>query len=138
LWDTGSFLNVSSQVEAVVDEFGPADLSATNWPPDSSNMIRRVFGAAPGSASPVLVAASPLLHVAPGDPPFLIVQGTDDQVVPPGQSQRFASRLRSAGVGVQLVLVNRGRHGLETPGEEPSQPAIDLLITAYLQRAFHR
>ena len=138
LWDTGSFPNVSSGVEAVVDEFGPSDLSATGWPPDSSAMIRRVFGAAPGATNPALVAASPLLHVAAGDPPFLIVQGTDDQVVPPSQSERFASQLRAAGVPVQLVLVDHGRHGLETPGEEPSQPAIDALITAYLQHVFHR
>jgi acetyl esterase/lipase len=138
LWEAGSFLNVSSEVEAVVDEFGPADLSARDWPPISSAMIRRVFGAAPGTASPVLAAASPLLHVAAGDPPFLIVQGTDDQVVPPSQSERFASQLRSAGVNVRLVLVDGGRHGLETPGEEPSHPTIDSLITAYLQRAFHR
>ena len=98
-------------------------------------MIRRAFGAAPGTPSTVLTEASPQTHIAAGDPPFLIVQGTDDQVVPAKQSERFAAALRAAGVPVDLVLVAGGRHGFETPGENPSPPAIASLITAYLERA---
>jgi acetyl esterase/lipase len=137
LWDTGPYADVSSAVDAVVDEFGPADLGATGWPVDSVAMIRRVFGAAPGTPSPVLTQASPIDHVSAGDPPFLIVQGTADQVVPMSQSERFATQLRSADVPVEIVLVNGGRHGLETPGESPSPPAIASLITAYLVRTLH-
>jgi dipeptidyl aminopeptidase/acylaminoacyl peptidase len=76
-------------------------------------------------------------HVAAGDPPFLIVQGTDDQVVPMRQSELFATQLRADHVPVQVVLVAGGRHGLETPGENPSPPAIASLITAYLVRTLH-
>jgi len=137
LWDTGPYPDESSAVDAVVDEFGPADLGATGWPLHSVAMIRRVFGAAPGTSSPVLTQASPVAHVAAGDPPFLIVQGTDDQVVPMSQSERFAAQLRADHVPVQLELVAGGRHGLETPGENPSPPAIASLITAYLVRTLH-
>jgi acetyl esterase/lipase len=137
LWDAGPYPGVSSAVDAVVDEFGPADLTATDWPANSVAMIRRAFGAAPGSSSPVLSQASPLTHVAAGDPPFLIVQGTDDQVVPVSQSEHFAAQLRVDDVPVQLVLVDGGRHGLETPGENPSPPAIASLITSYLVQTLH-
>jgi acetyl esterase/lipase len=137
LWDEGPFPEESSAVNAVVDEFGPADLGATGWPVDSVAMIHRVFGAAPGTASLVLTQASPLVSVAPGDPPFLIVQGTDDQVVPVSQSERFAAQLRRDHVPVQIVLVAGGRHGLETPGENPAPPAIASLITAYLVQTLH-
>jgi acetyl esterase/lipase len=137
LWDEGPYANESSAVDAVVDEFGPADLSATGWPVDSVAMIRRAFGAAPGTTSPILAQASPNTHVAAGDPPFLIVQGTDDQVVPVSQSEHFAAQLRAEQVPVDLVLVDGGRHGLETPGEDPSPPAIASLITAYLVQTFH-
>jgi len=137
-WATGPLPDESSAVDAVVDEYGPADFALTDWPSDAVGMIRRVFGAAPGSASPVLAAASPSTHVSGGDPPFLIVQGTDDQVVPAAQSEHFAAQLRSAGVRTQLLLVDHGRHGLETPGENPSPPTIASLITAYLERVFHR
>jgi len=137
LWDEGPYGNESSAVDAVVDEFGPADLSATGWPVDSVAMIRRAFGAAPGTSSPVLAQASPMTHVAAGDPPFLIVQGTADQVVPMSQSERFALQLGVDHVPVQVVLVDGGRHGLETPGENPSPPAIASLITAYLVQTLH-
>jgi dipeptidyl aminopeptidase/acylaminoacyl peptidase len=100
-------------------------------------MIRRAFGAAPGTSSPVLAQASPMTHVAAGDPPFLIVQGTADQVVPTSQSERFALQLGVDHVPVQVVLVDGGRHGLETPGENPSPPAIASLITAYLVQTLH-
>jgi len=137
LWHEGPYADESSAVDAVVDEFGPADLSATGWPVDSVDMIRRAFGVPPGTSSPVLAQASPITHVAAGDPPFLIVQGTDDQVVPMSQSERFAAQLRVNDVPVQVVLVAGGRHGLETPGEDPSPPAIASLITAYLVQTLH-
>jgi acetyl esterase/lipase len=137
LWNAGPYPDESSAVDAVVDEFGPADLAAANWPGDSVAMIHRVFGAAPGTPNPVLAQASPVTHVSAGDPPFLIVQGTDDQVVPMSQSERLAAQLRVDHVPVQLVLVDGGRHGLETPGENPSPPAIASLITAYLVQTLH-
>jgi acetyl esterase/lipase len=137
LWDTGPYPDESSAVEAVVDEFGPADLDAGGWPAGSIAMIHRVFGAAPGTTSPVLAQASPVAHVSAGDPPFLIVQGTDDQVVPMTQSEQLAAQLRTDHVPVDLVLVDGGRHGLETPGENPAPPAIAALITAYLVQTLH-
>jgi len=137
LWDSGPYPDVSSRVEAVVDEFGPADLDTSGWPPDSVAMIRRVFGAAPGAGTAVLAQASPAQHVAAGDPPFLIVQGTDDQVVPESQSEQFATQLRAAGVPVQYVTVNGGRHGLETPGENPSPSVISTTIATYLAQTLH-
>jgi dipeptidyl aminopeptidase/acylaminoacyl peptidase len=100
-------------------------------------MIRRAFGVGPDSGSAVLVQASPATHVSAGDPPFLIVQGTDDEVVPETQSENFAAQLRADDVPVQLVLVDGGRHGLETPGENPPPPTIAALITSYLVDTLH-
>jgi acetyl esterase/lipase len=137
LWDTGPYPDESSAVEAVVDEFGPADLDAGGWPAGSIAMIHRIFGAAPGTPSPVLAQASPVTHVAAGDPPFLIVQGTDDQVVPMTQSEQLAAQLRNDHIPVDLVMVDGGRHGLETPDENPSPPAIAALITSYLVQTLH-
>jgi acetyl esterase/lipase len=131
-WDNGQYPGVSDRVAAVVDEFGPADLTAGDWPATSSAFIRTVFGSAPESDSDALRMASPLLNVAAGDPPFLIIQGTDDQVVPPSQSIDLANRLRSAGDDVNLVMVHGGQHGLMTPDEAPSQNDIATLVTSYL------
>ena len=59
LWNAGPYPDESSAVDAVVDEFGPADLDATDWPPGSVAMIRRVFGAAPGTDEPGPDASQP-------------------------------------------------------------------------------
>jgi acetyl esterase/lipase len=136
-WNKGPYADESDQVAAVVDEFGPADLTTADWPRSSSDFIRTVFGSLPGSANPVLKAASPVTYVAADDPPFLIIQGLDDQVVPASQSMDFANRLRSVGVPVDLVLVHGGQHGLETPGQTPSPSDISSLITSYLEKLLH-
>jgi acetyl esterase/lipase len=131
-WAQGPDQAISSRVDAVVDEFGPAQLNDDDWPHGTAVMIRTVFGAFPTPTNPVLKAASPLTYVAPGDPPFLIVQGTVDRVVPDSQSEALASRLRAADVPVDLVLVDGGAHGLETAGEQPSPSTIASLITNFL------
>ena len=65
-----------------------------------------------------------MTYVSPGDPPFLILQGTADTIAPPSQSQHLTAKLQAAGVPVQLVFVAGGQHGLETPGESPSEPQL--------------
>jgi len=140
-WRNGPYPDTSSRVAAVVDEYGPADLSATDWPHSTARMIQTVFGAWPDSAAVATVGAlkeaSPITYVGPGDPPFLIIQGTADQVVPVSQSEELAQHLRAAGDVVDLVLVDRGRHGLQTPGQAPSPATISALITSFLQKVLH-
>ena len=136
-WDKGPYPDTTEHMAAIVDEFGPADLGATDWPHYTSVMIRTVFGAWPTAAAPALIAASPVTYVEPGDPPFLIIQGTDDHVVPVSQSELLAQRLRAAKVPVDLVLVAHGQHGLATAGEVPSAYDISALITNYLVRMLH-
>ena len=123
-WDTGAFGDVSSRVDAVVDEFGPTDLTAPGWGAYIMKIFRTVFGTASGS-SPVLRDASPITYVGPGDSPFLILQGTADHIVPAAQSEDLAQRLEADHVPTELDLVARGAHGLGTPGEDPSPGQID-------------
>jgi acetyl esterase/lipase len=131
MWKVGQYLGASSSVQAVVDEFGPADLAVSDWRSYVAGVVHTVFHTEPNRSSAVLVAASPLDHVAPGDPSFLILQGTDDHVVPAGQSEALARRLTVARVPVKLVLVTGGRHGLGTPGEHPTAAQLDADIVSY-------
>ena len=48
------------------------------------------------------------------EPPFLIMQGTEDPTVPAEQSIRFYEALKAAGVEAQLCLVPGGGHGFDT------------------------
>ncbi len=68
---------------------------------------------------------------------MLLIHGTDDEWVPPGQSLRMAGVLERAGVASQLIVIDGARHGFETRFEKPD---LDLLpdIVAFLERAWQR
>ena len=108
----GGHAGHSSRVGAVVDLWGPADLTdRRGWPLGTGAAFRAVFGTDdPGS--PILAEASPVTHADPGDPPFLIVHGVDDDIVPVEQSIALREVLSSVGVDVELVVVDNAGHGL--------------------------
>ncbi|GAA4805696.1 hypothetical protein GCM10023200_48940 [Actinomycetospora chlora] len=108
-------------VRAVVDWYGPADLT-TLVEDAAAGGISAVDPAAPDSREALLLGAtaaaepdrawraSPVAHVHPAAPPFLLRHGTADVLVPARQSQRLAAALESAGAPVQLDLVPGADH----------------------------
>jgi dipeptidyl aminopeptidase/acylaminoacyl peptidase len=54
--------------------------------------------------------ASPVTHVTPGSPPFLLLHGTADWLVPYGQSQQLAAAMTAAGAPVELVPIEGAGH----------------------------
>ena len=58
--------------------------------------------------------ANPATYVTADDPPFLIVHGDADLLVPHHQSQVLEAALRKAGVRVRLETIPGGPHGGET------------------------
>ncbi len=109
----------STRVDVAVDWYGVNDLAtmprpgsppeiAATLPPDAQVPPEDVLlaGAAPGARE----AASPVAHVGPHAPPFLLVHGTADGIVPPAQSQVLAERLTAAGGSVELALVDDADH----------------------------
>jgi acetyl esterase/lipase len=63
--------------------------------------------------------ASPIAHVTPGDPPFFLIHGEADDVVPIRFSEAFYAALREAGVTARLRRVPGAGHGpgiLRDPG----------------------
>lgn len=102
--------------------------------PEFQALLQEVFGTA-DRTSPILRQASPLTYVHPGAPPFLIVQGLADTVVPPDQSQRLAAALQEASVPVEALWVQHGGHGLwpqggplQPPLSEITQHVVDFLV----------
>ena len=53
---------------------------------------------------------SPVSRVDPADPPTFLVHGGDDEIVPPGESELLAGRLREAGVTHRLVGLPWANH----------------------------
>jgi acetyl esterase/lipase len=137
--DVGGNPDVSARVQAVCDFFGHTDFNDLIegnrdrfFPPEGP--IARLLGGPPRSKLDVARAASAVAHVSKDDPPFLIVHGDDDQVVPLRQSQRLADRLKDAGVDVTLLVVKNGKHGLWGPDAEPSSQAINDRVASFFEQ----
>lgn len=109
----GGHLNHSSRVQCVVDWFGPTDF--VRWDPDFNgrvySMITRLLDGDPRENKQMARQASPVAYVDDHSAPFLIVHGTEDNLVPFDQSQTLADALCKCGVDVTLQIINNAGHG---------------------------
>jgi dipeptidyl aminopeptidase/acylaminoacyl peptidase len=55
--------------------------------------------------------ASPITWVTKDVAPLLIMQGTEDPLVPVDQSRRFADKLKEVGANVTLDIIDGAGHG---------------------------
>ncbi|MCS6903124.1 MAG: alpha/beta hydrolase fold domain-containing protein [Candidatus Bipolaricaulota bacterium] len=113
-WEVGQYLDQSSRVQAVVDMYGPTDLTVL-FEGANPRLMEQVFGTSDRN-SETLKRASPINWVSPEDPPFLILHGERDILVPVSQSQIFYEKLRAANVPVTLVIVKNAGHGFAPMG----------------------
>ncbi|CAL9282598.1 alpha/beta hydrolase fold domain-containing protein [Streptomyces sp. SudanB182_2057] len=105
-------------VRGCVTWYAPTDLTrlAEDHPPgrfdpwDAASREALLLGAAPAAAPGPARDASPALRVTPAAPPFLLLHGTEDELVPCAQSDRLAAALRAAGVPVEQVRVPGANH----------------------------
>ena len=102
----------SSRVQAVIDWYGRADLTPVSTDPALANSASALLLGGSGEAVTELAQeASPILHVSKDDPPFLIMHGDRDNIVPLNQSERFANALRTVGVRVKMLVLKGAGHG---------------------------
>lgn len=134
-FDVGPYLDQSSRLQAVVDMYGPADIPAFVERIGRSNHdIQAIWGPVMTSDPTGLRKASPGYWASKDDPPFLILQGDQDSVVPLGDSVAFARRLRAAGVSAKLVIVRRAGHGLSDRGQDPTRNDLLGLTIHFFQQ----
>jgi len=108
-------MGASAAVEAVVAFSTPADLTVLQTEsPLAARAADQELGGTLQQVAANFVAASPIDHVSPGDPPMFLVHGLEDPLIPVSQSEELATALRAAGVPNRLVLV-RGGHDLDFP-----------------------
>lgn len=118
-FEVGGHLNLSSRVQAVVDYFGPTDFlqmddqrlpeGMLHNPPDSPES--QLVGGAIQDHKQRVAQANPITYVTSDAPPFLIVHGDCDLLVPYQQSVLLEAALRQAGVPVTFYPVVGAGHG---------------------------
>jgi acetyl esterase/lipase len=133
---SGGWEGFSSRVSAVCDWFGPSDLLGMV---SGQSTIDRTGPDCPEAlliGGPLLenkdkaIKASPITYVTPNDPPFLIMHGDKDMVVPFSQSKRLFDALKKAGVEVTMVKLKGAGHA---DSAFRSSQALQL-VTAFFDR----
>jgi acetyl esterase/lipase len=124
-FDSGDNLDQSSDVQAVVDEFGSSDQAkiADDFDPETkaeylapgSFINAYIFG--PGSKKTVATepaankAANPASYLGPASAPFILLQGDKDHVISPSQSLILLNDLKEKGVEGTRYVIKGADHG---------------------------
>jgi acetyl esterase/lipase len=121
--DAGAFPGESSEVQAVVAISAITDFTHPN---ELNDDYSRAFRNWPDPASPEMIEASPVTHVSPGDAPFFLIAGEDDELVLPAQSERIHHMLLDAGVSSILLAVRHADHDLLAT-DAPTEPSAAVI-----------
>ncbi|MGY1631803.1 alpha/beta hydrolase fold domain-containing protein [Geodermatophilus sp. SYSU D01186] len=132
-----------SSIQAVVPWFAPSDLlrMATDVPegprppflsgpmPEPPHEARLLGVEAAASRPEEARAASPVTHAHAGAPPFLLVHGDSDGLIPSQHSRRLYEALRAQGAEASLWLLHGANH--EDPAFE--EPASLAAVSGFLR-----
>jgi acetyl esterase/lipase len=137
-FDVGENLDQSSAVQCAIDWFGPADFPAydPNLPTpmvqreNPASVIALLFGGPISQKLELAKRGSPVTWVTKDAAPLLIMQGTNDPLVPLGQSQRLADKFKEAGATVTLEVIEGAGHG----SPQFTTPERIKLMTDFLTR----
>jgi acetyl esterase len=125
-----------STLKAVVALYSPADLEplarAAKALPAPFRLAMQGMPWA-GLLLTRLQELSPLRHVRSGMPPFLLIHGTADSLVPFEQSEKMCRAIRNAGAACDLIAVKGGGHGLRW-WESSGLTSYKNLMTGWLRK----
>jgi acetyl esterase/lipase len=133
-FDVGPNAGVSSRVQAVCDFFGPTDFTKmSSFPsamkhdaPDAPEA--KLIGGPVQENKDKVQRANPITYVTKDDPPFLIVHGDKDPLVPHHQSEILLEALQKAGVQASFYTVAGGGHG------GFKDPQVDVLVSTFFDK----
>lgn len=134
-FDVGENLEFPSSVQAVVDSYGPTDFQvAINTPGYGKRLsaITQLLGGPVDQHLKLAESANPITYISKSDPPFLILHGDADPLVPINQSQLLHAALKQAGVPVEFHTVEGGGHG----GEAFKTQEIRKIVKDFLEDLF--
>jgi acetyl esterase/lipase len=109
-------------VQAVIDFYGPVVLKEM-VPPDfegRNGVLDPLLGAPLKSPKGLMAAAgaNPISYIKGKEPPFLIIHGDKDDIVPIGQSYLLRNELEKYNQSVAMHTVFGGGHGFDSPAAE--------------------
>jgi acetyl esterase/lipase len=136
----GSFTQTSSQVNAVVDWFGPTDFlimdkcGSSFSHDDIKSPESSLVGGAIQENPDKCALANPITYVTKNNPPFLIFHGDKDPLVPHCQSEKLFEQLQKEGVKSELIIVAKGGHGPDVMIDKYYDKMITFFKTEFKSR----
>ncbi|MGW7270105.1 alpha/beta hydrolase fold domain-containing protein [Streptomyces sp. NPDC054864] len=127
-------LDPEASAAGAVIWYAPSDLTVPRGPfdPHSAETPEALLlGAAPAAVPDRAREASPVTRVHPTAPPFLLIHGEQDTMIPVTHSEALAARLRDAGARVELRTVPGADHGWHGASDE----AVEDVFTRSLRFA---
>jgi len=107
--------NSPVKVKAIVDFFGPADMTDLYNNPASplipTTLVATIVGATPVSNPGLYQQSSPINFITAQSPPTIILHGGADPLVSPNQSIALRNKLQIAGVTYQYIFYPTEGHG---------------------------
>ena len=138
----GGHLDQSDRVQAVIDIYGPADFSTVVQQAAEDKKVMNIFAfntpsdpyssliGTPLDDKPKADAVSPVHYVSKDNPPFLILHGTHDTLVPYAQSVQLEAALKAQNIPVWLQTLPGAGHG----GPAFGQPAVIQLMQTFFDK----
>lgn len=133
--------DVRVRVAGVVSYYAPLDLEAERgYPPKMHAAVAELLRLDAGTPEWVAAArrASPASWLDDGDPPFLLLHGTADRVVPVDDSRSFKRALDAHHVPSLLVEVPDRDHGFAVLSRKPELLPATCTAWAFLDRVLAR
>lgn len=127
----GNYTTFSSSVNAVVDWFGPIDMTRMDGcskPKGSDSPEAVLINGNPADNLDMLALLSPMTFIDKNDPQFIVIHGDADNVVPYCQSEFFSKALSDNGLLAEFITVPHGQHGPITFNDNTFKKMIDFFI----------
>ncbi len=120
-FDQGDYPEQSSGVQGVVDYYGVVDLSGASAEKDRAAALVNPDNDVPyfafeeflgvGYGKTEAEKASTIRYISEQTPPFMILHGTKDTVVPMAQSEALYDALQKKGVFCEFMVIEEAAHG---------------------------
>lgn len=113
----GDHFDQTSRVHAIVDYFGPTNLTTILKQSTPHGLgvripaLQLLLGGQPENTPEIARLASPVFHIDAKDPPLLIIHGDQDPQVPINQSHELEGAYKNYRLEVHFEVVHGGAHG---------------------------
>jgi acetyl esterase/lipase len=133
---TGGNPDVSSQVQAVVNYFGPTDLARMyGYEKRVDRLLDTLVGGTPQERAEDYKNASPVTYVTKDVCPILTIHGTVDKLVPVDQAVQFDAAMKKAGATTELIILEGQGHGFVGPADQKAREATFAFFDKHLKQA---